>query len=149
MYFEEGSQVVPARLALGQGEDGGEEIAEPDVPLREREIVVVVAVDDGGERVELVLRESCLFGDRTIAIEHERLDAQSLSQDSRARGPVLLECAELLRIVVLEALELSLEVGVSSVGHLAPAERVVDSVEVFRVGADWRMPLRRTPSASW
>ena len=84
----------------------------------------------------MVLAKSFLLGDRTKVIEYERLDAQSLSQDSRARGPLLLECAELFRVVVLEAFELSLEVGVSSVEHLAPAERVVDSVEVFRVGAD-------------
>ena len=123
-------------MRLGQGEDGGEEIAVPDVPLREREIVVVVALDDGGERVELFLRESFLVREWDIAAGHEGLDAEGLSQDSRACGAVLLECAELFRVVVFEAFELSLEVGVSSVEHLAPAERVVDSVEVFRVGAD-------------
>ena len=136
VYLDEGPQVIPARLALGQGEDGGEEIAVPDVPLREREIVVVAALDDGGERVELFLRESFLVREWDIAAGHEGLDAQSLSQDRRALRSVLLECAELLCVVVLQALELSLEVGVSAVEDLAPGERVVDSVEVFRVGAD-------------
>ena len=136
VYLDEGPQVIPARLALGQGEDGGEEIAVPDLPLREREIVVVTALDDGGERVELFLRESFLVREWDIAAGHEGLDAQSLSQDRRALGSVLLECAELFRVVVLEAFELSLEVGVPAVEHLSPGERIVDSVEVFRVGAD-------------
>ena len=128
--------MIPARLALGQGEDGGEEIAVPDLPLREREIVVVAALDDGGERVKLVLRESFLVREWDIAAGHEGLDAQSLSQDRRALRSVLLECAELPCVVVPQALELSLEVGISAVEHLSPGKRVVDSVEVFRVGTD-------------
>ena len=84
----------------------------------------------------MFLCESLLLREWDIVAGHEGLDAQSLSQDRRALRSVLLECAELLCVVVLQALELSLEVGVSAVEDLAPGERIVDSVEVFRVGAD-------------
>ena len=106
VYLDEGSQMIPARLALGQGEDGREEIAVTNLALREREIVVVVALDDGGERVELLLRESLLLREWDIVAGHEGLDAEGLSQDRRTFGSVLLELGELFLVVVFEALEL-------------------------------------------
>jgi hypothetical protein len=128
--------MIPARLGLGEGKDGGQEVAVTNLALRERERVIVVTLDQGSERVEFVLRKGSLRGQGSRSALDVGFEPQCLAQDGRTFGSVLLELGELFLVVVFEALELCLEMRVPAVENLAPAERVVDGVQVLRVRAN-------------